>query len=63
MSSQSSGPGWFKSTRSKASETCVEVCFADGEVGVRDSKNPGGPELFFDGSEWDVFLGSRIWDR
>ncbi|MVU78936.1 DUF397 domain-containing protein [Nocardia sp. ET3-3] len=54
---------WFKSTRSKASETCVEVCFEVGCVGVRDSKNPGGPELFFEGSQWDTFLRSRIWQR
>ncbi|GAB2562682.1 DUF397 domain-containing protein [Nocardia heshunensis] len=48
---------WFKSTRSKASETCVEVCFDGGLVGVRDSKHPGGPELFFEGPQWDTFLG------
>ncbi|WP_040804545.1 DUF397 domain-containing protein [Nocardia concava] len=54
---------WFKSTRSKASETCVEVCFDSGRVGVRDSKNVGGPELFFEGSQWDTFLRSRIWQH
>ncbi|MEU1427175.1 DUF397 domain-containing protein [Nocardia sp. NPDC005746] len=54
---------WYKSTRSETSNQCVEVYQDDDRVGVRDSKNPGGPELFFDGSEWDVFLGSRIWDR
>ncbi|MGW4246856.1 DUF397 domain-containing protein [Nocardia sp. NPDC004722] len=48
---------WYKSSRSEASNACVEVYHDHGRVGVRDSKHPGGPELFFDGPQWDTFLG------
>ncbi|MET8874438.1 DUF397 domain-containing protein [Nocardia sp. NPDC004604] len=47
---------WFKSTRSGASKDCVEVAFLDdGQIGVRDSKNPTGPALVFTPVEWDAF--------
>jgi hypothetical protein len=47
---------WFKSSRSSAGKDCVEVAFlANGKVGVRDSKNPSGPALVFEPSEWDAF--------
>ncbi|MEV4237919.1 MULTISPECIES: DUF397 domain-containing protein [unclassified Nocardia] len=50
------GAQWFKSTRSGAGKDCVEVAFlAGGRVGVRDSKNPGGPALVFDTGAWDAF--------
>jgi Domain of unknown function (DUF397) len=29
----------------------------DGEIGVRDSKNPGGPVLRFTPDEWRAFIG------
>lgn len=36
---------------------CVEVAAAgDGTVGVRDSKDPGGPVLRFTAGEWGLFL-------
>ncbi|GGQ79051.1 DUF397 domain-containing protein [Couchioplanes azureus] len=35
---------------------CVEVAFADGFIGVRDSKNPAGPVLTFTQGEWTAFL-------
>lgn len=35
---------------------CVEVAFTEGWVGVRDSKNPDGPVLWFTQAEWDAFL-------
>ncbi|AFU06296.1 hypothetical protein O3I_041755 [Nocardia brasiliensis ATCC 700358] len=32
------------------------MAFLDGgQVGVRDSKNPGGPALVFTPAEWDIF--------
>ncbi|MET8874439.1 DUF397 domain-containing protein [Nocardia sp. NPDC004604] len=35
----------------------MEVAFlGDGQVGVRDSKNPTGPALVFTPSEWDAFI-------
>ncbi|MFD7843405.1 DUF397 domain-containing protein [Nocardia sp. NPDC059764] len=56
---------WFKSSRSADASECVEVAFADRSriVGVRDSKDPGGPVLVFSGEQWDRFLGSGVWRR
>lgn len=48
---------WFKSSRSHGGKECVEAAHLDGgQVGVRDSKNPGGPALVFAPGEWDTFL-------
>ncbi|MEV6770816.1 DUF397 domain-containing protein [Nocardia sp. NPDC051030] len=53
--------GWFKSTASKAGGECVETKFlSDGRVGLRDSKNPGGPALVFTPGEWDTFTAGVI---
>ena len=47
---------WFKSSRSGPNQDCVEAAFLDdGSVGLRDSKNPGGPALVLTPSEWDAF--------
>jgi hypothetical protein len=35
---------------------CVEVRFVDGRVGVRDSKYPLGPVLWFTPAEWEAFV-------
>ncbi|RDI48218.1 DUF397 domain-containing protein [Nocardia mexicana] len=57
MSSELVGAHWFKSSRSGAGKECVEVAFlAGGRVGVRDSKNPGGPALIFGPDEWTGFV-------
>lgn len=51
-----SGAKWYKSTRSTATRECVEVAFLDDSmVGIRDSKDPGGPALAFTPGEWDAF--------
>ncbi|MFG1953967.1 DUF397 domain-containing protein [Micromonospora sp. NPDC048830] len=45
---------WHKSQHSDDGG-CVELAYADGVIGVRDSKNPGGPVLTFTRREWDAF--------
>jgi hypothetical protein len=35
---------------------CVEVAVNEGSFLVRDSKNPDGPRLTFDQSEWIAFV-------
>ncbi|MGV9414765.1 DUF397 domain-containing protein [Nocardia sp. NPDC003693] len=61
MSSQPPVRQWYKSSRSSNAADCVEV-YQDGDrVGVRDSKDPGGPEVWFPGGDWDTFLDSHIW--
>jgi uncharacterized protein DUF397 len=48
---------WRKSTRSDEGN-CVEVSPSDDatHVGVRDSKDEGGPVLEFDRKTWGTFL-------
>lgn len=43
---------WRKSRRSGSRDACVEVASLSGEVGVRDSKNPGGPHLTVSRGAW-----------
>ncbi|VFA97252.1 DUF397 domain-containing protein [Nocardia cyriacigeorgica] len=49
---------WFKSSYSGSSQDCVEVAHFVSGVGVRDSKNPTGPELTFTPAAWDSFLAT-----
>jgi len=46
---------WVKSSFSGDSG-CVEVAVGSDEVLVRQSKDPDGPFVAFDGPEWDVFV-------
>jgi len=47
---------WFKSSRSRDANACVEIAhLADGSVGIRDSKNPSAAALVFAPEEWDAF--------
>ncbi|WP_433681431.1 DUF397 domain-containing protein [Nocardia sp. CA-119907] len=56
MSIDLSAARWFKSSRSAGGSDCVEVAhLANGQVGVRDSKNPTEPALIFTPHEWDAF--------
>lgn len=51
---------WRKASRSaQGSDACVEVADLQAAIGVRDSKDPDGPRLTFDPSEWAGFA-SRI---
>ena len=53
-----SDPHWVKSSLSYSNGNCVEVAsLPDGEIGVRDSKNPDGPVLRFTPDEWRAFVG------
>lgn len=52
------GLRWVKSSLSFANGDCVEVArLQDGQVAVRDSKDPAGPVLRFTPAEWAAFLG------
>jgi hypothetical protein len=49
---------WAKSSLSFSNGNCVEVTELPGDaVGVRNSRDPGGPVLRFSRDEWDAFLG------
>jgi len=53
---------WIKSSYSgPTGGNCVEVAFlADGDVAMRNSRDPDGPALIFTRTEWDAFLdGAR----
>lgn len=51
-----SAGAWIKSSRSYGAGECVEVREIDGGIGVRDSKNPNGPQLTFTRAEWAAFV-------
>ncbi len=48
--------GWRKSSWSEQSGGCVEVRASDGEVHVRNSRDPNGPVLTFTRAEWSAFV-------
>jgi hypothetical protein len=53
-----SGSYWVKSSLSFSNGNCVEVAsLPDGEIGVRNSRDSGGPVLRFTSDEWHAFLG------
>ncbi|MGV9664365.1 DUF397 domain-containing protein [Nocardia niigatensis] len=58
MSTTRQGAQWYKSSRSASQDACVEVAHIGAETGVRDSKNPGGPELMFPADQWAVFYAA-----
>ena len=51
-----SEPVWIKSTRSNPSGNCVEILSFQGDVLVRDSKDPDGPVLRFPRQLWGTFV-------
>ncbi|MGH3392117.1 MAG: DUF397 domain-containing protein [Actinomadura sp.] len=47
---------WRKSSRSDdTGGACVEIARMDPAIAVRDSKNPGGPNLAFAATDWRAF--------
>jgi predicted secreted Zn-dependent protease len=52
---ESGAPQWRRSTKC-ASGNCVEVAEVDGQIMVRDSKNPGLAPLPFTQAEWRAFV-------
>ena len=53
-----SGSNWVKSSLSFSNGNCVEVAsLADGEIGVRNSRDSAGPVLRFTPDEWHAFIG------
>jgi len=53
-----SGLKWVKSSLSFANGNCVEVAdLPEGGIGVRNSRDPGGPVLRFTPDEWHAFVG------
>lgn len=48
--------GWFKSSYSSSTGSCVEIRFDHGTVGVRDSKR-----LHLDAREQQLTLGTTEW--
>jgi len=58
MRSEQVNARWVKSSFSFANGNCVEVAELPGDtVGIRDSRDPGGPVLRFTSDEWHAFLG------
>lgn len=47
---------WITSTRSKGKGDCVEVAHLGARVGVRDSKDRGGPVLLVSAAAWRAVL-------
>ncbi|MFD0684028.1 DUF397 domain-containing protein [Actinomadura fibrosa] len=47
---------WRRSARSNGKGNCVEVASAASVIGVRDSKDIGGPVLAFSAAEWRAFI-------
>jgi hypothetical protein len=54
------GAAWRKASQSSNGHaSCVEVTGSvPGVIGVRDSKDPGGPALEFGPAEWAEFTNS-----
>ncbi|APU13266.1 MULTISPECIES: DUF397 domain-containing protein [Actinoalloteichus] len=49
---------WRKASRSGSTSDCVEIGYAPGLVGIRDTKNRDGGTLLVDHSAFTTFLGA-----
>ncbi len=49
---------WRKATRSANDRACVEVARVNGQIAVRDSKNPSGRQLRYSVRSWRDFTSN-----
>ena len=49
---------WRKTRRSAGNGACVEVAPVNGQIAVRDSKNPDGSRLQYPAQSWQTFITS-----
>jgi hypothetical protein len=47
---------WRKARRSVGNGACVEVALINGQIAVRDSKNPAGTWLQYSRRSWQTFV-------
>jgi hypothetical protein len=47
---------WRKARRSAGNGACVEVAPLNGQIAVRDSKNPDGSWLKYPSQSWRTFI-------
>jgi hypothetical protein len=50
--------GWRKSKYSTGNGECVETSYGQGDITVRDSKQPDGPRLRYPEFAWSSFLAA-----
>ncbi|MFF3753529.1 DUF397 domain-containing protein [Streptomyces sp. NPDC002018] len=59
MSTSEQFVGWRKSSFSSGNQDeCLEVADGYADIPVRDSKNPTGPTLHFQPTDWTAFIAS-----
>ncbi|GAA0905474.1 DUF397 domain-containing protein [Pseudonocardia zijingensis] len=51
-------PEWRKSSQSGQGNDCLEVCFGDDGVLVRDSKERDGHVMHFSAAQWHAFVAA-----
>jgi hypothetical protein len=49
---------WRKTRRSAGNGACVEVAPVNGQIAVRDSKNPDGSRLQYPAESWQAFVAN-----
>jgi len=49
---------WRKARRSAGNGACVEVAPVNGQIAIRDSKDPNGSRLQYSSRSWRVFLAA-----
>ena len=49
---------WRKARRSAGNGACVEVAPVNGQIAIRDSKDPNGSRLQYSSRSWRVFVAA-----